>query len=392
MDPMSRPAVDGPRPGTEPTALWFITVAVVAGLIVTGITVVARAGAEPSGGQAAGRSLQHVPLARPPGVTGAAAAVGLKLLGRAAQACRTVPFQGVEVLDWQGIAGPSTSLVKVWHAAGTPPLMRPALQMPNLPGGIHHIVPLGDSAGAQSLDDNGMLGMSQHLVSLLGANYRLVPGGAGQVVGRAARLVTARRPGGGLAARFWLDKATYLPLRRQVFDSSGRVVSDVSFSQLRFGRVAVTRLPGAAARPWGDVLVSGQLTALRVRGWPLPGPLPGNLTLLSARESMFGGRPVIDLDYSDGLSVVSVFVQRGHLPSQLTGWAVVPLQGHEVYADDSTGHSVAWSARGFVYTVIAEAPQQMVGQVVSALPHDSPPGIFGRIRQGMHRLTSWMGF
>jgi sigma-E factor negative regulatory protein RseB len=392
MDARPRTAVDGPRPGTEPAALWFITAAVVAGLLVTGITVVARAGAEPGGGHTAGHSPQHPPLARSAMVHGAAAAEGLKLLAHAAQACQTVPFHGTEKLDLWGMAGPSTAEVDVWHAAGAPPLMRLAAQLPDLPGGTHHIVPPGDSDGAQGLDDDGMLGMSQRLVTLLGTNYLLAPGGVGEVAGRPALLVTARRPGGGLAARFWLDEATSLPLRRQTFDPAGQVVSDVSFTRLRFGAAAVTRRPGAAAMPWRDILASAQLTALRERGWPLPGPLPGKLTLLSAREETTSAGPVIDLDYSDGLSVISVFLQRGHLPSQLSGWVEVALQGHRVYADDSDGHSVAWSARGFVYTVIAEAPQQTVGQVVSALPHESPPGIVDRIRQGVHRLASWMGF
>jgi sigma-E factor negative regulatory protein RseB len=384
--------VDGPRPGTEPTALWFITAAVVAGLLVTGITVVARTGVEPGGGRPAGHSPRQPPLARSVMVHGAAAAEGLRLLAHAAQACQTVPFHGVEQLSLQGTAGPSTSVVDVWHIAGAPPLMRPTAQLPDLPGGTHHIIPPGDSDGARGLDDDGMLGMSPRLVMLLGANYRLAPGGPGEIAGRPARLVTARRPGGSLAARFWLDRATSLPLRRQTFDPAGRVVSDVWFTRLQFGAAAVTRRPGAAATPWRDILASAQLSSLRGRGWPLPGPLPGKLTLLSAREETTGAGPVIDLDYSDGLSVVSVFLQRGHLPTQLTGWAQVGLQGHRVYADDFDGHSVAWSARGFVYTVIAEAPQQTVGQVVSALPHDSPPGIVDRIRQGVHRLTSWMGF
>jgi sigma-E factor negative regulatory protein RseB len=397
MDLRSRPAVDGPRPGTEPTALWFITAAVVAGLLVTGITVVARVGAEPAGGHAAGHAQHHLPLAHPPlagsaMMHGAAAAEGLELLARAAQACQTVPFHGVELLDLRGMAGPSIAVVDVWHTAGAPPRMRPMAQLPDLPGGTHHIVPLGDSNSAQGMDDDGMLGMSRRLVTLLGANYRLSPGGAGQVAGRPARLVTARRPGGSLAAKFWLDNATDLPLRRQTFDESGAVVSDVSFTRLQFGAAAVSRLPGAAAAPWRDIMAAAQLTALRGRGWPLPGPLPGKLTLLSAREDTTGAGPVIDLDYSDGLSVVSVFLQRGHLPPALSGWAEVALQGHRVYIDDADGHSLAWSARGFVYTVIAEAPRQTVGQVVSALPHDSPPGIMDRIRQGAHRLTSWLGF
>jgi sigma-E factor negative regulatory protein RseB len=393
MVPRPRPAVDGPRPGTEPTALWFITAAVVAGLLVTGITVVARAGAEPPGRAGPGRAALGVPLAGSALAGGVAAAAGLKLLGRAALACQTVPFHGIEILDWRGTAGPGTSVVDVWHAAGAPPLMRPALELPDLPGRTHHIVPPGDSDSAQSIDDDGMLGMSQRLVGLLGSNYRLAPGGPGQVAGRPAQLVTVSRPGGGLAARFWLDKATYLPLRRQMFGQDGAVVSDVSFSQLRFGPDAVAQLPAVAARPWGDVLAAGQLSQLRGSGWPLPqGSLPDDLALLSARESSTGDGQVIDLDYSDGLSVVSVFMQRGHLPAAMAGWAEVALHGHRVYADNADGHSIAWSARGFVYTVIAAAPQQTVGQVVSALPHDSPPSILDRLRAGMHRMTSWLHF
>jgi sigma-E factor negative regulatory protein RseB len=397
MEPSPRPAVAGPRPGTEPAALWCITAAVLAGLIVTGITVVARAGAGHGGASAVGRAAHDPAPAGPAAahsraVGEGASAAGLKLLGRAALACQTVPFHGVEVLDWQGMVGQGAAVVDVWHATGTPPLMRTALQLPDLPGGIHHIVPPGDTDVAAGPDDDGMLGMSSRLVGLLGINYRLTPEGFGRVAGRTAWLVTANRAGGGLAAKFWLDKATYLPLRRQTFDPAGHVVSDVSFSRLSFGRTAAARLPGPGAKPWGDVLASPQLTQLRGRGWPLPGPLPGNLTLLGARESLTSAGPVIDLDYSDGLSAVSVFMQRGHLPPHLKGWGEVTLRGHEIYADYADGHSLAWSARGFVYTVIAEAPRQTVGQVISALPHDSPPGVVARIRQGMRRLTTWLRF
>lgn len=392
MDRGRRPAGGAPRPGTEPAGLCLTTVAVVAALIIAGVTAGARAAQDPGTTPPGSRPGQRPPMAGRAMPGGAAAREGMKLLGRAAAACRAVPFQGVEILDWHGPAGPGTSVVNVWHARGARPLTRAALQVPDWPGGTHHIAAPGEAGGGQVVDGDGMLSMSPRLVGLLGTNYRLAAGGWGSVAGRPARLVVAIRPGGGLAARFWLDKVTYLPLRRQMFDTSGRVISDVTFTRLRLGPAAVARLPGPAARPWNDTLAAAQLTRLRGQGWPLPGPLPGHLALLGASEDPTPAGPVIDLDYSDGLSLVSVFVQRGHLPPALRGWAEVALRGHRVYTDDADGHNVAWSARGFVYTVIAQAPPQTLARVVAALPHDSPPGILGRIRQGLRRFASWLRF
>jgi sigma-E factor negative regulatory protein RseB len=176
-----------------------------------------------------------------------------------------------------------------------------------------------------------------------------------------------------------------------MFDTRARMISDVAFSDVRIGDSAAAGVPGPAVRPWRVTLTSAQLTRLRRRGWPLPALLPGGLSLLGARQASTGSGPVVDLDYSDGLAVVSVFVQRGHLPARLGGWSQAALEGHRVYTGDPDDLSFAWSARGFVYTVIAAAPRQTVGQVVSALPHDDPaPGLLTRIRHGLDRLLSWL--
>src|SRR5436189_105568 len=96
--------------------------------------------------------------------------------------------------------------------------------------------------------------------------------------------------------------------------------------------------PQLVSLPAANYLVTvtgrGQLARLRASGWPLPGPLPANLTLIGAKEANTPSGPVVDLDYSDGLSVVSIFVQRGYLPDSLDGWSQVALEGHKVYASD----------------------------------------------------------
>ncbi len=199
-----------------------------------------------------------------------------------------------------------------------------------------------------------------------------------------------RRSDGGLAARFWLDRATKLPLRKQVFDTSARLVSQDTFLGLTLGRPAAASAPAAGRMPRETPLSDGELARLRAAGWPLPGQLPGHLTLVQAQQT--GGAPgsVIDLAYSDGLSVVSLFLQRGHLPPQLSGWSRVAVQGQQVFTADPDRRSVAWSARGFVFTVIADAPEGTVDQVVMVLPHTARPGFLGRMRRGLTVLASWL--
>jgi sigma-E factor negative regulatory protein RseB len=422
VESRSRQAVGVPYPGTDPAALRLITAAVVAGLVITGV-VIAQYGPVPGGtaklsrggeravtgrGSLPGAALSIAPPTRltfsrtaPSALsrtTPSAAGPALTLLSQAAVASRTVAYEGVEVETGWTRPGPITSVLRVWHSPSGAALTQAVTPAPGWPGVVPHILLPSASfggqtmAGAETMAGAAMLGMSPRLVSLLSANYRVTVVGWGEVAGRRARIVAALRRRGGVAARFWLDRQTTLPLRRQTFDPAGHVVSDAAFAQLRLGRT-VGRRPAAAARPWDNALAPAQLTALRAQGWPLPGPLPGNLVLLGARQQLTGAGRVIDLDYSDGLCLVSVFMQRGHLPPRMTGWSEVALRGHRVYADDSSGQGIAWSAHGFVYTVVAAAPAQTVGQVVAALPHDSTPGFLARLGRGLHRLwtilTHW---
>jgi sigma-E factor negative regulatory protein RseB len=293
-------------------------------------------------------------------------------------------YAGIEVLGAQGGPGAATSVVNVWHAPGGVMLAETLGAARHLPGEAPHIVVPISSLGGQALVGSVMLGMSPRLAALLSANYRVAAVGWGQVAGRRARVVTATRRNGKLAAKLWLDRATTLPLRQQTFDARGDVVSEAMFTQLTVGPGAA-KPASAAPKQW----VTASLPQLQAQGWPLPGQLPGHLVLLGARRDSTPEGPVIDLDYSDGLSLVSVFLQRGHLRSGPAGWSREVMGGSPVYADAPDDQAFVWSAQGFVYTVVAAAPTQTVAQVVAALPHGSP-GLLERMRHGLHRLLSWL--
>jgi sigma-E factor negative regulatory protein RseB len=382
VDTRSRPAVGTTCPGSDPAALRVITVAVLAGLVVSGMVVISRhATAGLSGAGAAMEQSAPSGLVRPP-VPGAAS---VRLLRQAAQACSRMSYQGEEMLSDWGQTGPATSVVEVWHASGGVARVQAVEAAPGWPGEAPHIVAPVSYSDGQALVGSVMLGMSQRLVALLSANYQVAAAGWGQVAGRSARVITARR-GNRLAARIWLDKATTLPLRRETFDGRGHVVSVASFMALTVGTGAAGAHVATVPRQW----VTARPARLRAEGWPLPGPLPDGLALLSAREGSTATGPVVDLDYSDGLSLVSVFLQRGHLKSRPAGWWRTTLGGSPVYADDSVGQTFVWPAQGFVYTLVAAAPPQTVARVVAALPHDGSPGLLGRVGHGLHRLLSWL--
>jgi sigma-E factor negative regulatory protein RseB len=380
LDTRSRPAVGTTCPGSDPAALRVITVAVLAGLVVSGMVVISRhATAALSGAGAAMEQSAPSGLTRPP----ARSTASVRLLSKAAQACQKMSYQGEEMLgDW-GKAGPVTSVVEVWHASGGVAVAHAVQAAPVWSGEVPHIVAPASYLGDQALVGSVMLGMSPRLVALLSANYQLAAAGWGQVAGRMARVITARR-NGRLAARIWLDKATALPLQRETFDGQGHIVTLASFMALTMGAAGTSA--GTVPRQW----VTARPGRLRAEGWPLPGSLPGGLALVGAREGSTATGPVVDLDYSDGLSLVSVFLQRGHLKSAPVGWWRTTLGGSPVYADDSDGQTFVWPAQGFVYTLVAAAPPQTVAQVVAALPHNGSQGLLSRVGHGLHRLLSWL--
>ena len=396
------------RDGRSPLLLTAVLVMAVPGFLVAACSgqagtqaqndavAAARAatGGPETGGPATGA---RAPAAgRRPG-----AVLAVRLLAQAAQAAIVTSYQGEEVVTrWsQGSSG-SVLVSDIWHVSGGQT--------------VTQTLDAGASASSQpylSSDDDGrapegVLGVTVPLVELLETHYVVVYAGAGLAVDRTAQVVEARRADGSLAARFWLDDATKLPLEREVFDTAAHVISRDVFINVRFAKQVAAPAganasagangpPGAAAPAdpqglWTEPFSQAQLLALRARGWLVPAQLPGGLSLFTGAETEASNGTVLDLGYSDGLSVISVFEQRGHLAAGLAGWRKTTVAGHVIFVADPDQRSLTWSGRGMVYTVVADAPTQTVDAVVGALPHDKPPGFWKRMTRGLVRLASWV--
>jgi sigma-E factor negative regulatory protein RseB len=310
-------------------------------------------------------------------------AYAMRLLGLAAAAGQAKSYQGVEVTSQSGVDGSVTVVSQVWHQDGGLTLIRTS-------GGATPVV----SYDTGERSPAGVFGVTSAQVSLLGDHYVAAYRGAGMAGGRPARIVEVYRFDGSLAARFWLDTRTLVPLRREDFDTADKLVSDELFTQVRFGPLtvrptaAVTEGPALASSPESAWVAAGSpatvVASLAKRGVRLPGTLLAGLPLYAAAWSGTGTGQVADLEYSDGLSVISLFVQRGTLAASMAGWQPLKLDGYRVYV---SGHSVTWAGRGEVYTVIADAPPQTVAEAVSALPVGGQPGLADRLGRGFDRLA-----
>ena len=310
-----------------------------------------------------------------------------RLLTQAAQAAVLTSYQGEEIVSHWGTTGGTELVSDIWHVSGGQTVTR------TLAAGTETSTGPYLSSDTDGQWPEGVLGVTTQLVRLLEAHYVVVYGGTGSADNRTAQVVEAWRGDGSLAARFWLDDATKLPLEREVFDSAAHVISEDVFINVRFEHQAPVAAPAGGPSdpqgPWTDPLPARQLLALRARGWLVPAQLPGGLSLFTGAKTQTGTGAVLDLGYSDGLSVVSLFEQRGNLAAKLTGWQKITVAGHVIYAAEPDERSLTWSSRGIVYTLIADAPVQTVDAVVGALPHDAPPGFWKRMSRGLARMASW---
>jgi sigma-E factor negative regulatory protein RseB len=386
------------------------------GLLVSACS--SQSGPGPAGGDAVSAAGRAAAAGKAPVAARRPATVqAVRLLAQAAQAAIVTSYQGQEILTRWSQGGGSVLVSSIWHVSGGQTVTQTTADGASLSSQSY----LSSDTDGQSPE--GVLGVTAPLVQLLESHYVVAYAGTGSADNRTAQVVEAWRADGSIAARFWLDDATKLPLEREVFDTAAHVIGQDVFIDVSFtapgglgpaaaGGKANSVVPPGASRapagspqqaaaasagarvsapqaPWTDPLSRRQLLALRSRGWLVPAALPGGLSLFTGAETQADSGAVLDLGYSDGLSMVSVFEQRGKLPATLPGWRKIKTGGHVVFTLPDQ-HSLTWSGHGIVFTMVADAPSQSVDAAVGALPHDGPTGFWKRMSRGLVRVASWV--
>lgn len=179
------------------------------------------------------------------------------------------------------------------------------------------------------------------------------------VAGRATTVVVVADPSSGATrARFFVDAATGALLRRDVLDTHGNVVRQVSFEAfLPLGEPALAVPPRTAT--------TREPTTLRSvpSGYRAPRSIGPGYRLLGRYRQPDG---VVQLYYGDGIFTLSLFEQPGTID-----WGSLPagtsqtVNGFDtrVYATPTSSVAV-WSEHGLIVTCISDAaPDQVLSAV-----------------------------
>jgi sigma-E factor negative regulatory protein RseB len=140
------------------------------------------------------------------------------------------------------------------------------------------------------------------------AYYDAKLGGWERVAGRPSQvLMLEPRDGYRYAYNLWLDKQTGLPLKSRLINGDGKVVSMFVFSEIQIGKMPDAQL--FANDMAGKSVLHASLDQPARVAWQIAPP-PGFEQVQAAVRILPGkSEPVTHLVFSDGLSVLSMFVE-----------------------------------------------------------------------------------
>ncbi len=231
--------------------------------------------------------------------------------------------------------------------------------------GVYCYLPDRHTVLVESRDTRGpLLGtLPRFNVSALDANYVISLGKRAQsLLGAPAQGIVVRpRDRHRFGYRLWIDVATAMPVRSDLYDIDGKVLDQVLFIRLEFPH----HLSGAQLKSQVDAtgytVVNQSQSALRTPA-ALPwgaARLPPGFQLLAAGEQLLPGDhdPAMHLVLSDGLATVSVFVERpSSAESEREGQGAV-----------GSAYAMSLIVGGRRVTAIGEVPPDTVRLIAGAI-------------------------
>ncbi len=294
------------------------------------------------------------------------------LFARMHQVGRSLDYEGTFVYQH----GDQLESLRIVHKAG-PDGARERLV--SLNGAPREIIRTGSEVHCYLPDENAVLiehrraddrnfpALLPDSLALLKGNYKIHVGKEGRVAGRQTVSVHIKpRDAYRYGYLLWVDKASGLLLKASLHDERGGVVEQYMFTQVSIGKPILESelkpqyptkgIVWKRADDQPPAPSTGQWAAARLpAGFALSARL---MRMLPARQ-----QPVEHLVYSDGLAVVSVFVERTDdaiKPNVLSG--LTHMGAVHAFGKVVDGHQI---------TVVGEAPAMtvdMIGESIGSGP------------------------
>jgi negative regulator of sigma E activity len=357
--PLSDPAVDTLLGDTPPTGL-------------------------PMAGDSGGddTTAQHSPdqsaLALPLGPAEGDDPLAVDALQRAAVAPERFAYRGTRVIESYAEEDQTRVEVGIAHVPDQGTVLRV--------GGAGHD---GTAVFVDRADESlaGLLGSAP--VDLLESAYDLAIMGSAGILGRRTTIVGVGRDG-TLVAQFWIDDSTGLIMKRELYEN-GRRVRSTEFTRLRIPDHAfMLHLPPSLQSPSAVVVSTSMAARLNDEGWTCPGSVGSDFTLTGLGHVDLTG-DVMVARYSDGLSNVSIFEERGALSAtSLSGFQTQSWGDTMVWVDYGLPTVAVWQSGGTVYTLVTDAPPERAHDVLADLPHSdvtTDVSVWSRVSTGLSRMA-----
>jgi sigma-E factor negative regulatory protein RseB len=218
----------------------------------------------------------------------------------------------------------------------------------------------------------GFLGRLPGLDSAIRETYEVRDVERKRMQGRWVRVITVTpRDGFRYGYRLWIDEDTAMPVRTQLASLAGDVIEQISFASLTFPAVIDDEMlrPEVATEgfKWLRRDQPGERDAIQVPWTARPDQLPPGFRRSRHDEARDGTapRPSSHLVFTDGLAMVSVFIEKASLPPQLSRDGTPrKANGHA-----QLGAAAAFTALtdGHRVTAVGEVPPATVKAIAEAL-------------------------